>query len=200
MLFLHLRFSKKGDGGGGCDLTQPQFGGRADDAPFRCLDIKHMEGQLPLLYGDDAVEIPGARSVLDAVTKQSVPWAIVTSGTTPLVSGWLNVLKLPRPEHLVVAEDVEKGKPDPTCYLMGKRKLHLGDGDDVLVFEDSPAGIAAGKAAGCKVLGVVTSHTVEQIIDAAPDWIVQDLRSFKIVGTSDLGVEVEISNALNLAK
>jgi len=107
---------------------------------------------------------------------------------------------LPRPQHLVVAEDVEKGKPDPTCYLMGKEKLGLGAGDDVLVLEDSPAGIAAGKAAGCKVLGVVTSHNVEQIIAAAPDWIVQDLSSFRIIRNTDQGVEVEISNGLAFEK
>ncbi|KAG9248355.1 glycerol-3-phosphate phosphatase-like protein [Calycina marina] len=162
--------------------------------------IKYMEGQLPILYGDDAVEIPGARAVLDAVTKHSVPWVIVTSGTSLLVGGWLKVLKLPIPEHLVVAEDVENGKPDPTCYLMGKKKLGLRADDATLVFEDSPAGIAAGKAAGCKVLGVVTSHTVEQIIAAEPDWVVQDLRSFSIIGHSEDGIEVEISNALEVRK
>ncbi|KAH8599069.1 glycerol-3-phosphate phosphatase-like protein [Bisporella sp. PMI_857] len=161
--------------------------------------IKHMEGLIPLRYGDDAVEIPGARVVLDVVTEKKVPWAIVTSGTAPLVTGWLKMLRLPLPENLVVAEDVENGKPDPTCYLMGMGKLGLKAGDDVLVFEDSPAGIKAGRAAGCKILGLVTSHTVEQIIDAGPDWIVQDLRSFKIIGYSDQGVEVEISNALALA-
>ena len=83
---------------------------------------------------------------------------------------------------------------------MGKEKLGLGAeaGADVLVLEDSPAGIKAGKAAGCKVLGVVTSHTVEQVLAAEPDWIVQDLRSVKIVGISRDGVELEISNALEL--
>ncbi|KAH8789285.1 glycerol-3-phosphate phosphatase-like protein [Hyaloscypha finlandica] len=161
--------------------------------------IKHMEGLLPKNYGADVVEIPGARDLLDSVVTAEVPWAIVTSGTTPLVTGWLNVLKFPIPEHLVVAEDVKNGKPDPVCYLMGKEKLGLRDGDgqaEVLVLEDSPAGIAAGKAAGCKVLAVVTSHTVEQVLAAKPDWIVKDLRSVKVVRHSEAGVELEILDAL----
>lgn len=156
-----------------------------------------MESLLPLNYGADVVEIPGARSLLDAVTSSPVPWAIVTSGTTPLVTGWLSVLNFPVPEHLVVAEDVEIGKPDPSCYLMGKSKLTLKGSGEVLVLEDSPAGIAAGKAAGCKVLAVVTSHTVEQVMAAKPDWIVKDLRSVRIVGCSDKGVEMEILDALS---
>jgi len=157
-----------------------------------------MEGLLPILHGDDAVEIPGARALLDSLGKVNAPWAIVTSGTTPLVTGWLGVLKLPLPEHLVVAEDVENGKPDPSCYLLGKEKLRLGAGDEVLVLEDSPAGIKAGKAAGCKVLAVVTSHTVQQVVDAGADWIVRDLSSVELVGGSDGGVELEILDALDL--
>lgn len=161
-------------------------------------DIKQMEGRLPIKYGGDAVEIPGARDLLDSIQKDNIPWAIVTSGTTPLVAGWLNVLKLPLPEHLVVAEDVENGKPDPSCYLMGKEKLGLKGAAAVLVLEDSPAGIKAGKDAGCKVLGVVTSHTVAQVLAAGPDYIVKDLRSVRIVGKSHEGVELEILDALNI--
>jgi glycerol 3-phosphatase-1 len=155
-----------------------------------------MEGQLPLLYGDDASEIPGARDLLRSVNEQRVPWAIVTSGTSPLVTGWMGVLKLPLPTHLVVAEDVKDGKPDPTCYIMGREKLGLPSTAEVLVLEDSPAGIAAGKAAGCRVLAVVTSHTAEQVAAAKPDWIVKDLKSLRIVKGSENGVELEISDTL----
>lgn len=160
--------------------------------------IKHMEGLLPLHYGADVLEIPGARALLASCTEEKVPWAIVTSGTTPLVGGWLEVLKLPTPKHLVTAEDVKEGKPHPECYLKGLRKLGLVEGANVLVLEDSPAGIKAGKEAGCQVVAVVTSHTVEQIINAKPDWIVKDLSSLKVVGVSEKGVEIEFLDALAL--
>jgi glycerol 3-phosphatase-1 len=110
----------------------------------------------------------------------------------------LDVLQLPMPENLVVAEDVENGKPDPSCYLLGKEKLGLTADAEVLVLEDSPAGIKAGKAAGCKVLGVVTSHTVEQVLNAGPDWIVKDLRSVRVVGHSQERVELEFSDGLEV--
>jgi len=89
------------------------------------------------------------------------------------------------------------GKPDPTCYLMGKEKLglHVGGGE-VLVLEDSPAGIRAGKAAGCKVLGLVTSHSLEQVKEAEPDWIVKDLSSVSVVSAGKEGVELEFSDLL----
>ncbi|KAF5266846.1 hypothetical protein FOXYS1_2291 [Fusarium oxysporum] len=164
-------------------------------------DVRDMEGRLPKYHGHEAVEIPGARSMLEALIARSSPWAIVTSGTVPLVTGWLRARDLPTPpsDHLVTAESVENGKPDPACYRLGRERLGLQAEDaQVLVLEDSPAGIRAGKAAGCKVLGLVTSHTVEQVIAAEPDWVVRDLSSVKVLRSEGGKVTIEISNALRI--
>ncbi|KAK8049006.1 HAD-like protein [Apiospora phragmitis] len=163
--------------------------------------VRYMEGLLPKLHGEDAVEIPGARTLLDSLIAARAPWAIVTSGTEPLVNGWLDRIKLPHPEHLVTAESVKNGKPDPACYNLGKQRLNLGGDDsssspDVIVFEDSPAGILSGKAAGCKVIGLVTSHTLDQVVAAQPDWIIEDLRSVEMVECAGGVVTLQISNAL----
>ena len=64
--------------------------------------------------------------------------------------------------------------------------------------EDAPAGIRAGKAAGCKVIGLVTSHTVEQVVEAGPDWVVKDLSSVRYVESEDGKVTLEIRDALVL--
>jgi glycerol 3-phosphatase-1 len=154
-------------------------------------DICHVEGLIPKEFGDDAVEVPGARTLLDALTEAKVPWGVVTSGTRPLVTGWLEALKLPMPNNLVTAEDVENGKPDPRCYLMGKEKTGLKDvKGDVLVVEDAPAGIRAGKAAGCKVLGLVTTHTYEQVVEAGADWVAKDLSYVKLIGDGTLEIRI----------
>jgi glycerol 3-phosphatase-1 len=172
------------------------------NTPLTILTVtQQMEAILPKNYGHLSVEIPGARTMLDAVIAASSPWAIVTSGTVPLVTGWLKARSLPRPspDCLVTAEDVEHGKPDPSCYLLGRKRIGLtGDDAHVLVLEDSPAGIRAGKDAGCKVLGLVTSHTVEQVVAAGPDWVVRDLESVRVVRSEGGSVTIELSNALRL--
>ncbi|KKA29131.1 hypothetical protein TD95_002341 [Thielaviopsis punctulata] len=157
--------------------------------------VRRMEGRVPELWGDSAVEIPGSRALIDDIIEKNAPWAIVTSGTEPLVNGWTKRLNLPKPRVLVTAESVENGKPDPKCYLLGRQKLGLEDVQkQVLVLEDAPAGIRAGKAAGCKVVGLVTSHTAEQVAAAGPDWIVKDLESVKIVKAEGGMVTLEFTN------
>lgn len=156
-----------------------------------------MESQVPIKWGGDAVPVPGSHAILNRMRVLEIPWGIVTSGTKPLVTSWLRILKLARPSVLVTAEAVEIGKPDPACYLLGKEKLGLEG--EVLVIEDAPAGIQAGKRAGCKVLAVVTTHAVSQLWEAGADWVVKDLESVK-VGVCQLenrkrGVKVEISDA-----
>ncbi len=65
------------------------------------------------------------------------------------------------------------------------------------MLEDAPAGIRAGKAAGCKVLAVVTSHSAEQVLAAGPDWVVRDLDSVRVVGVEEGGrVVLEVRDAL----
>ncbi|KAK0633495.1 HAD-like domain-containing protein [Immersiella caudata] len=159
--------------------------------------VQHMEGLLPLNHASSAVEIPGARSLLTHLISLSAPWAIVTSGSIPLVTGWLKVLNLPTPEHLITAESVTSGKPDPACYRMGRERLGLaGEEKRLLVLEDAPAGIKAGKKAGCVVVGLVTSHSVEEVCAAGPDYVVRDLESVRAVATEGGRVVVEIRDAL----
>src|ERR1700712_2393078 len=161
-------------------------------------DVQHIEGLIPRTYGADAIEIPGSRALLEELEKASVPWAIVTSGTRPLVTGWIEVMKLAHPKNLVAAEDVEHGKPDPACYHLGCARLSLPNATEMLVLEDAPAGVRAGKAAGFKVVALATTHSVKELKEAGADWIVRDMRSvgLKSYDRKSGEVSVEITDAL----
>ncbi|KAL8739045.1 MAG: hypothetical protein Q9181_000227 [Wetmoreana brouardii] len=162
--------------------------------------VSCIEGLIPIEYGADAVEVPGARSLLASLDRVNAPWAIVTSGTRALATGWLDVMDLSHPKTMVVAEDVSAGKPAPECYRLGIDRLGLIAGQvrtEILVVEDSPAGVQAGKAAGCQVLGLATTHSTEQLKNSGADWIVQDLRSVLVVDLrADGQIQIEIRNAL----
>lgn len=158
--------------------------------------VTKAEGQIPIQYGEDVVEVPGSRALLDNLESAGAPWAIVTSGTHALISGWLKVMQLAEPEYLVAAEQVEKGKPDPAGYRLGAKRLGFADVDptQILVLEDAPAGVKAGKAAGYKVAALATTHSTDQLREAGADWIVRDMRSVTMTRwdskTGKVGVEI----------
>lgn len=160
-------------------------------------DIGEMEAVIPRVYGKDAVEIPGARKFLEQLDTLDVPWAVVTSGTRGLVAGWIEVLRLAPPKTLVVAEDVDNGKPDPGCYLLGQERLGLGETKpELIVVEDAPSGIRAGKAAGFRVIGLATTHTLDQVHEAGADWIVKDLQSVRLKTFEGGVAKISIDNGL----
>ncbi len=71
----------------------------------------------------------------------------------------------------VTASDVARMKPDPAMYLLAAQKINVSP-LEVLVCEDSPAGIAGAKAAGCYVIGITNSQSTERLAEA--DEIVTD--------------------------
>ncbi|MBE1490882.1 HAD-IA family hydrolase [Plantactinospora soyae] len=126
--------------------------------------------ELELGCADLVEPIPGAVGVLDRLDGRR--WAAVTSGSRSLMTARLQGAGLPVPAILVAAEDVSVGKPDPEGYLLAARRL----GVDVLscvVVEDSPAGVAAGRAAGAFVVGLVSTHHPDALADA--DVVIEQL-------------------------
>jgi len=74
----------------------------------------------------------------------------VTSAPRALAEVRLRTVNLPIPKVMITAEDVQRGKPDPQGFLLAAQRLGVRI-DECLVFEDSPAGVAAAKAAGAHV-------------------------------------------------
>ncbi len=94
------------------------------------------------------VPIEGAGALIASLDPNA--WAVVTSAPRSLAQARLRAVGLPIPNTLVVAEDVERGKPEPEGYLRAAALLGVPI-EECLVFEDSPAGVAAAKAAGAHV-------------------------------------------------
>ena len=102
-----------------------------------------------------------------------VPVAVVSGAARPEIESVVEAAGIAELFVAIVpAEDVEHGKPEPDGYL---RALELLDGgiaaEDVLVFEDTEAGIAAARAAGMRciaVLGTLAPHRLtgaEEIVE-----------------------------------
>ncbi|MEV3853253.1 HAD family hydrolase [Streptomyces sp. NPDC050095] len=102
---------------------------------------------------DGVVAVPGAAAFLDSLISDGLPHALVTSADVALSTGRMAAAGLPYPVVRVTAENVGASKPDPEGFLKGAAELGV-DPADCVVFEDSGAGIEAGRAAGMRVVGV----------------------------------------------
>ncbi|MCX5046859.1 MULTISPECIES: HAD family hydrolase [unclassified Streptomyces] len=128
--------------------------------------------------------LPGTRDFLDALPAER--WAVVTSATRRLAEARLDAVGI-RPKTLVAADDITRGKPDPEPYLLAARVLGV-DPAHCVVFEDAPAGLQAGRAAGMTTVALATTHQVHEL-DA--DLVVKDLSALS-VRVGDRTVEISV--------
>jgi len=124
--------------------------------------------------------LPGVLDFLAALPADR--WTVVTSATERLARIRMAAAGLPVPEKLVTADNVARGKPDPEPFLAGAALLGVAPAECV-VFEDSPSGVAAGRAAGCTVVATTFSHSAESL--EAANYLVRDLAEIRIESASD---------------
>ena len=133
--------------------------------------------------------LPGVKALLASLPQER--WAIVTSAQRRLLLARLTAVGLPVPERVITGEMVERGKPDPEPYRRGAELLGFRP-EECVVVEDAPSGVGAGKAAGCRVLAVLGTHSAEDLRGA--DWIVGSLEGLA-VRVDGAGLELRFSPA-----
>jgi mannitol-1-/sugar-/sorbitol-6-phosphatase len=126
-------------------------------AEGRALDLGQAEDSV------DVVALPGAADLLRTYGPGRV--AVVTSCTAELARARLRAAGLPVPDVLVTSDRLCRGKPDPEGYALAARDLGAEPGDCV-VLEDAPGGVEAGRAAGMRVVAVLTTHPPEDLVAA----------------------------------
>jgi sugar-phosphatase len=123
------------------------------------------------------VEVPGASKLVRALGPDE--WALVTSAGRDLAAMRLAAAQVPLPRTIVSGESVRRGKPDPEGYLMGAQLLGRRP-EECVVLEDAPAGIAAGLAAGMRVIGVATTYDRARIAPLGCTAIVSTLADITV--------------------
>lgn len=99
------------------------------------------------------VPMPGLILMLHHLKKIGIRTAVVSSTSSHLIAAGLERMGMSQLFDAVICGDmVKKKKPDPEPYLMAMRYLNAKP-KECIIFEDSPVGIHAGKAAGAFVIG-----------------------------------------------
>jgi HAD superfamily hydrolase (TIGR01509 family) len=123
--------------------------------------------------------MPGALELVAMLRDLGVPTAVVSNSPTRFIARALSLVGASDLFHAIVSgHEVPAPKPAPDAYLEAARLLGLAAGPEVIVLEDSPTGVAAGRAAGMTVIGVPSLPGVE--LDEAHD-VVESLREPRLL-------------------
>jgi mannitol-1-/sugar-/sorbitol-6-phosphatase len=170
------------------DLVVEQAHGRRSVETIRAV-APHMDAerenvkveQMEIDDKDGVTALPGAAQILSILSPER--FAIVTSATRPLALARLGYAGIQVPRHIITADDVTEGKPSPEPFLEGAALLGIAPAD-CLVFEDTPAGVAAARAAGMQVIALQTTYPAQEL--QAADTIVTSLAEVKAAVHKDL--------------
>lgn len=108
----------------------------------------------------EAAPLPGALALLDLLQESGIPTALVSASSRPVMDAVLKTLGADRFRTSVAEGETPRGKPAADPYLAAARFLGV-DPAACLAVEDSPTGVAAAEAAGCRVLAVPSYASID---------------------------------------
>ena len=148
-----------------------------DDAEVRQLS-EEKEALFREIYAVHVTPIAGLPVFLDALKTQGYRLGVATSAPRANLDFIIDKLSLrTHMDATLSSEDVSAHKPDPSIYLKSAGMLDVKPVNCV-VFEDSHSGITAARNAGTKVVGVLSSHTADELPPC--DRYIRDYREIDI--------------------
>jgi len=130
------------------------------------------------LYQHDIQPVNGLKEFLDTLVQAKVRFCIGTSAPVENVDFTLDKIGFAHYFSTVLHQaHVKVGKPHPEIYINCAKTLGMKP-ENCIVIEDSLAGVMAGKAAGCKVVGITTTHTVAELHNT--DYNIKDFNDLSL--------------------
>jgi len=115
------------------------------------------------IYKDKVETIPHYLEFLNQLKSRNFKTAVATSAPRANLDLIIKALKIEdKMDSMMSSEDVKHHKPDPEVYLKSAECVGVAP-SNCIVFEDSFSGVSAALNAGMKVVGVLSTHTKEQL-------------------------------------
>jgi beta-phosphoglucomutase len=157
-----------------CGLSDPEIVGTWLGRDFPDIDgvIEQRIARYRAAVADGSTVIPAVRAAVRYAARR-VPVGLVSGSARSEIEPVLSACGIaPLLGTLVAADDVARGKPDPEGYLRALDLLNRGiTAAEIVVLEDTEAGVAAAKAAGMRCVAVAGTLAPERL--AAADDLVE---------------------------
>lgn len=132
--------------------------------------------RMAALFREHLPVLPGAVALVDACRAAGLGTALVSSSFRVLVDAALESFGAERFDVTVAGDEVVRAKPAPEPYLTAAARLGVRP-QECVVLEDSAAGCASGRSAGCLVVAV---PNVVPVPDGVADVVVPSLESLDV--------------------
>ena len=132
-------------------------------------EVAQLQSQHARAYARHAAEVrplPGARELLDYLSRASVPWAIATSGRLASARPALDALGISASAVVVTRDAVERAKPDPDLFVTAAARLGV-DATDAVVVGDSVWDLLAAQRARALGVGLLSGGYGEEELERA---------------------------------
>ena len=118
--------------------------------------------------------LPGLLGVLEHARRLKLGLCVVTNAPRLNAEHMLRAMGLDRAfDHVLVAEELSRAKPDPLPYLTGLQRLGA-EAARALAFEDSLPGVTAANAAGIFTVGLSTTQPAQRLLEAGAQLVIED--------------------------
>ena len=156
-------------------------------------EIEQVERYHGEAYGrliGDVKPLPGARELLDELTRLQRPWAIVTSSKPEKAQPVLQTLGITSKDTVVTRGEVQRAKPEPDPFYVGASRLGVSIRDCVVI-GDSVWDLLSAQRARALGVGVLTGGSAKDKLERAGAYRVYDDPAELLRHLDELGVSAE---------
>jgi HAD superfamily hydrolase (TIGR01509 family) len=138
----------------------------ADFSAYKEATFRALAGELKALFG--------LKEVLALAHQRRWKCALVTNGSRENAMFMLQTISLATEfDAMVFGEELQIGKPDPLPYRIALQELQQ-EARTALAFEDSITGLRSAIGAGLRTIGVATSQSANDLLDAGATMVIRD--------------------------
>jgi HAD superfamily hydrolase (TIGR01509 family) len=131
--------------------------------------------------------LPGAKDLMQHLTKMKVPWAIATSGALASAAPLLKLVDAPAGVPIISRDDVEHAKPNPDLWLAAAARLSVSPESSIAV-GDSVWDLLAARRGRMLGVGLLSGGYGQEELERAGAYRVYEDPADLLVHIDELGI------------
>lgn len=158
--------------------------------PQQAAELRQAHARLFAAQLGDVRPLPGARDLVQHLTRTGVAWAIATSGALASARPLLDLLNLPPGVPVITRDDVEHAKPNPDLWLAAAARLRVSPEDSIAV-GDSVWDLLAARRARALGVGLLSGGYGQEELERAGAYRVYEDPADLLLHIDELGIRAK---------